>query len=35
MNGYFIGDWHDVLNPEHMNMELVKGIETCIADNAI
>jgi hypothetical protein len=35
MNGHSISDWHDVLNPEHMNIKFVEGFETCIADNVM
>jgi hypothetical protein len=35
MNGLCVGNWHDVLNPERLRMEIVKAFETCISDDAM
>jgi hypothetical protein len=35
MNALPLGGWKDVLNSERMNMEIVEGLQTCIADNAM
>jgi hypothetical protein len=35
LNGLSISDWHDVLDPERLRMEIVEDFEECISDNVM
>jgi hypothetical protein len=35
MNNLCLDNWYNVLNPERLEMEIVKAFETYISDNAM
>jgi hypothetical protein len=35
MNGFSIGGWHDVVDPERSRMEIVEAYQASISDNAM
>jgi len=35
MNGFYIGDWGERLDAEHLRMNIVEAYEACISDNTI
>jgi len=35
MNGFSVGSWHDVVDPERSRMEIVEAYQASISDNAM
>jgi hypothetical protein len=35
MNGFSVGGWHDVVDPERSRMEIVEAYQASISDNAM
>ena len=35
MNGFSVGSWHDMLDAEHLSMDIVEAFEIYISDNAM
>jgi hypothetical protein len=35
INGFSVGSWHDVVDPERSRMEIVEAYQASISDNAM